>query len=67
MTTPRTIRVLTLNIWNRLGPWDDRLAVIRDVLRELQPDLVGLQEVIDVQGRTQADEIAAALVRACEA
>lgn len=52
------LRVVTLNIWNRLGPWDDRLAVIRDVLRALEPDLVGLQEVIDVQGRTQAHEIA---------
>lgn len=55
------LRVVTLNIWNRLGPWDERLAVIRERLRELDPDLIGLQEVIDVQGRTQADEIAEGL------
>jgi len=55
------LRVVTLNIWNRLGPWEERLAVIREGLRELDPDLVGLQEVIDVAGRTQADEIAEGL------
>jgi endonuclease/exonuclease/phosphatase family metal-dependent hydrolase len=40
------IRVLTLNIWNRLGPWEERLAAIRHVLEEESPDIVGLQEVI---------------------
>jgi endonuclease/exonuclease/phosphatase family metal-dependent hydrolase len=40
------IRVLSLNIWNRLGPWDERLAAIRATLQVESPDIVGLQEVI---------------------
>jgi endonuclease/exonuclease/phosphatase family metal-dependent hydrolase len=55
------LRVVTLNIWNRLGPWEQRLAVIRAALQELSPDLVGLQEVIDTGDRTQADAIAEGL------
>jgi endonuclease/exonuclease/phosphatase family metal-dependent hydrolase len=51
------IRVLTLNIWNRQGPWEKRLPLLREGIRRLDPDLVGLQEVIDDRGRTQADEI----------
>jgi endonuclease/exonuclease/phosphatase family metal-dependent hydrolase len=56
-----SLRVVTLNIWNRCGPWEERLAVIREGLRELSPDLVGLQEVIDANGRTQAEDIAEGL------
>jgi endonuclease/exonuclease/phosphatase family metal-dependent hydrolase len=55
------LRILTLNIWNRQGPWDDRLALIRRGIERLAPDVVGLQEVVDVGDRTQADEIAAGL------
>ncbi len=55
------VRVVTLNIWNRLGPWEERLSVIRDGLRALSPDLVGLQEVIDVSGVSQASAIAEGL------
>ncbi len=40
------VRILTLNIWNRLGPWDERLVAIRETLRAESPDIVGLQEVI---------------------
>jgi endonuclease/exonuclease/phosphatase family metal-dependent hydrolase len=40
------IRVLTLNIWNRLGPWDERLRAIRATLELERPDIIGLQEVI---------------------
>jgi endonuclease/exonuclease/phosphatase family metal-dependent hydrolase len=42
----RDIRILTLNIWNRLGPWEERLVAIREVLEAESPDVVGLQEVI---------------------
>lgn len=56
-----SVRAVTLNIWNRLGPWEERLAVIRDGLRELSPDLVGLQEVIDIHGSSQAEVIAEGL------
>lgn len=52
------LRVLTLNIWNRQGPWEQRLPLIRAGIRALDPDLVGLQEVLDNGGRSQAHEIA---------
>jgi endonuclease/exonuclease/phosphatase family metal-dependent hydrolase len=42
----RRLRVVTLNIWNRGGPWDARLQVIRGGLADLDPDIVGLQEVL---------------------
>jgi endonuclease/exonuclease/phosphatase family metal-dependent hydrolase len=56
------IRVVTLNIWNRQGPWGRRLALIREGLAALGPDLVGLQEVLCLPGAGphQAEEIAAA-------
>jgi endonuclease/exonuclease/phosphatase family metal-dependent hydrolase len=41
-----TLRVATLNIWGRSGPWPDRLRLIRRELRRLTPDVIGLQEVI---------------------
>lgn len=37
---------VTLNIWNRFGPWEERLPRIRDGLRALDPDIIGLQEVV---------------------
>jgi endonuclease/exonuclease/phosphatase family metal-dependent hydrolase len=40
------LKILTLNIWNRLGPWDQRFVAIRKILEEESPDIVGLQEVI---------------------
>jgi endonuclease/exonuclease/phosphatase family metal-dependent hydrolase len=36
----------TLNIWNRFGPWEERLIAIRKRLVELSPDVIGLQEVL---------------------
>src|SRR5262249_27421277 len=55
------LRVLTLNIWNRQGPWEQRVKLIRAGLERLQPDLVALQEVLVLNGQSQADEIAAGL------
>ncbi|MBK9032558.1 MAG: endonuclease/exonuclease/phosphatase family protein [Myxococcales bacterium] len=56
------LRVVTLNIWNRQGPWAARLPLIRDGLAALAPDAVGLQEVLGFPGQpSQADEIAAGL------
>jgi endonuclease/exonuclease/phosphatase family metal-dependent hydrolase len=56
------LRVVTFNIWNRQGPWPQRLALIRDGLRALAPDVIGLQEVLGFPGMpSQADEIAAGL------
>lgn len=40
------LRVLTLNIWNRGGPWEDRLTTIRAGIAQLQPDIIALQEVL---------------------
>jgi len=42
----RPLRVLTLNIWNRQGPWEHRLRLLQKGIAELDPDIVGLQEVI---------------------
>ncbi|MEV4899284.1 endonuclease/exonuclease/phosphatase family protein [Nonomuraea sp. NPDC055795] len=52
------IRVATLNIWGRQGPWPSRLALIRQELTDLNPDVIGLQEVWRHEGRCQAEEIA---------
>ncbi|MFW6049949.1 MAG: endonuclease/exonuclease/phosphatase family protein [Myxococcota bacterium] len=43
------LRVATLNIWNRSGPWERRLELIRDELHALAPDLLGLQEVLRLE------------------
>lgn len=39
------MRVMTWNLWWRFGPWQRRRAAILAVLREVAPDVVGLQEV----------------------
>lgn len=49
------IRVATLNIWNKSGPWRARLPLIRSGLRALAPDLVGLQEVLRLDGEAPLD------------
>ncbi|HEX7666753.1 MAG TPA: endonuclease/exonuclease/phosphatase family protein, partial [Polyangiaceae bacterium] len=45
-----TLRVASLNIWNRMGPWDDRLAAIVHGVGKIAPDIFGLQEVITWPG-----------------
>jgi endonuclease/exonuclease/phosphatase family metal-dependent hydrolase len=57
------IRVVTINLWNKQGPWPERLRLLARGLRELEPDLVGLQEVLHLPGHPpdQADELAAPL------
>ncbi|NUP05059.1 MAG: hypothetical protein HOW73_03245 [Polyangiaceae bacterium] len=63
----RPLRVLTLNIWNRQGPWDNRLRLLQKEIVALDPDIVGLQEVIHRPGRPeacQASQIADAWSRA---
>ncbi len=44
------VRVLSLNIWNRSGPWDARLPLICAGLAAEAADVVGLQEVMCMQG-----------------
>jgi len=41
-----TLRIATLNVWNKSGPWPERLALIRNELSRLQPVIFGLQEVL---------------------
>jgi endonuclease/exonuclease/phosphatase family metal-dependent hydrolase len=55
-----TVRVATLNLWGRSGPWKDRLRLIRAELGRLSPQLVGLQEV-KRDGVCQAAEISEGL------
>jgi endonuclease/exonuclease/phosphatase family metal-dependent hydrolase len=43
----RSLSILTLNVWNRQGPWPQRLPLIKSWISRLQPDLIGFQEVID--------------------
>jgi endonuclease/exonuclease/phosphatase family metal-dependent hydrolase len=40
------LRVATINVWNKSGPWLSRLGLIRRELERLQPEIVGLQEVL---------------------
>ncbi|MZE48719.1 endonuclease [Streptomyces sp. SID5477] len=54
------MRVVTWNLWWRFGPWADRREAILAVLRELAPDVVGLQEVWAVDG---GENLAASLAR----
>jgi endonuclease/exonuclease/phosphatase family metal-dependent hydrolase len=53
------MRVVTLNIWNRQGPWERRRELIRAGLVELNPDLIALQEVLHMDGQPedQATEV----------
>lgn len=57
----RTFRVATLNIWSRFGPWEERLVAIRESLRRLAPDVIGMQEVLRGPELDQAALIAAEL------
>lgn len=61
MSGARALKVLTLNIWNRGGPWEDRLAVIRAGVAALSPDVICLQEVLALPDFDQAAMIAEGL------
>jgi len=55
------LRVATLNLWNKSGPWAERMRLVRAQLAALDPDLLALQEVLELvtPGGTmnQADEL----------
>jgi endonuclease/exonuclease/phosphatase family metal-dependent hydrolase len=55
------LRVVTINIWNKQGDWAARLPLLRKELARLKPDVVGLQEVLHLEGSSepnQAQELA---------
>lgn len=52
-----TLKVLSLNIWNQDGPWKERSPRIREWIERLDPDVIGLQEVLVGAGRDQAREV----------
>ena len=54
----RTVRIVTLNIWNQSGPWLERLRGIRAGLADLLPDVIGLQEVLRPNGGEAPDQAA---------
>ncbi|WP_149825143.1 endonuclease/exonuclease/phosphatase family protein [Streptomyces tailanensis] len=55
------MRVVTWNLWWRFGPWQERQKAILAVLRELRPDVVGLQEVWEEGGENLAGWLAGEL------
>jgi endonuclease/exonuclease/phosphatase family metal-dependent hydrolase len=57
LPSPPTLRVLTLNIWNNQGPWPTRLAMIRQGITALDPHLIGLQEVLHLDGPDDASSV----------
>ncbi|EKX66621.1 endonuclease [Streptomyces ipomoeae] len=52
------MRVMTWNLWWRFGPWQERQKAVLAVLRELRPDVVGLQEVWEQGGANLAGWLA---------
>jgi endonuclease/exonuclease/phosphatase family metal-dependent hydrolase len=50
------LRVVTFNIWNRSGPWDERFAALKSILARLAPDILGLQEVIVTESGDRLDQ-----------
>lgn len=52
------LRALTLNIWNRNGPYDQRLPLMKKLIADALPDVVGLQEVLCHEDRSQAHDLA---------
>ena len=58
-----SVRIATWNLWWRFGPWEDRLPRIEAVLRDLDADVICLQEVwIDLAtGESSASRLAEAL------
>ncbi|WP_344629601.1 endonuclease/exonuclease/phosphatase family protein [Streptomyces glaucosporus] len=55
------MRVLTWNVWWRFGPWQERRKAVLTVLRDLEPDIVGLQEVWADPGENLAEWLAGEL------
>ena len=63
MAEEARLRAVTLNLWGEQGPLERRLQLCIEQLRELNPDVVALQEVREVPGllRNQAEMLGEAL------
>jgi endonuclease/exonuclease/phosphatase family metal-dependent hydrolase len=59
----RSVRIVTINLWNTAGDSDRRLEVLLPQLVALQPQIVALQEVRDTTGGRHQAEIIAKAVR----
>ena len=57
------LRVLTINLWNKQGPWERRRELLIAGIAALQPDVIGLQEVLRhaTLNEDQATDLANAL------
>jgi endonuclease/exonuclease/phosphatase family metal-dependent hydrolase len=56
-----TLRVVTINILNDLSRWPERRPMLVEGVAAFDPDLIGLQEVVDPLGASTAHELADAL------
>lgn len=50
------LRALTLNIWHRETHWEKRRALIRRGIEQLKPDVIGLQEVLQLTAGDRVDD-----------
>ncbi|MEX0874746.1 MAG: endonuclease/exonuclease/phosphatase family protein [Actinomycetota bacterium] len=51
------LKVLTLNLWNRSGPYKRRKPRIREWISKLDPDVIGFQEAMSGEGFDQVGEL----------
>lgn len=51
------LKVMTLNVWNLMGPYERRLSRISEWIERLDPDVVGFQEVVRAADHDQLAEL----------
>src|SRR5437762_979979 len=61
MPMPRTLRVLTLNLWHDSGDVHRRMEVAIAEAKALKLDVIGLQEVREAEALRQAEAFAKAI------
>lgn len=59
--TSGVMRVMTWNLWWRFGPWEARAAAIAEVVRDVRPDVLLLQEVWSAGDESAAHRLADAV------
>ncbi|MFN4296273.1 MAG: endonuclease/exonuclease/phosphatase family protein [Brevundimonas sp.] len=60
--SPAELTVVTFNIWHDMGDWPARRPLVIEALREMDADVIALQEVLqDTDLPNQAEDIARAL------